>query len=140
CSRITVAGVMPNAHAARLQFSRYLRPGDRIVWSHACAEPVSLLEELIAQAEAIGPLAAFAATSFSGVLDAAAAQRVAISSIGAIGSLRQLAQARRLAIVPCHLSQVASMIDQGLIGCDVVLVQVSLPDAHGNHSFGLTGD
>jgi acyl-CoA hydrolase len=120
--------------------SRYLRPGDRIVWSHACAEPTSLIESLIAQAEAIGPLAAFAATSFSGVLDAAAAQRVSISSIGAIGSLRELARARRLAIVPCHLSQVAPMIEQGLIGCDVALVQVSPPDAHGNHSFGLTGD
>lgn len=131
---------MPDANATRLQFSRYLRPGDRIVWSHACAEPTSLLEDLIGQAEAIGPLAAFAATSFSGVLDAAAAQRMAISSIGAIGALRELAQARRLAIVPCHLSQVAPMIDQGLIGCDVALVQVSPPDGDGNHSFGLTGD
>lgn len=124
----------------RLDLSRYLRPGDRIVCSHACAEPTSLLQALIAQAQAIGPLAAFAATSFSGVLNAEAAQRLTISSIGAIGSLRELAQARRLAIVPCHLSQVAPMIDQGLIGCDVAMVQVSPPDAHGNHSFGLTGD
>ncbi|MGH8170553.1 MAG: hypothetical protein ACRETJ_08470, partial [Steroidobacteraceae bacterium] len=61
--------------AARLDLSRYLRPGDRIVWSHACAEPTSLVEALIAQAEAIGPLAVFAATSFSGVLSAEAAQR-----------------------------------------------------------------
>ncbi|HEV7138615.1 MAG TPA: acetyl-CoA hydrolase/transferase C-terminal domain-containing protein [Steroidobacteraceae bacterium] len=126
--------------ATRLDLSRHLRPGDRIVWSHACAEPTSLIEALIAQAEGIGPLAAFAATSFSGVLHEVAAQRIAISSIGAIGSLRELAQARRLAIVPCHLSQVASMIDQGLIGCDVALVQVSPADANGNHSFGLTGD
>lgn len=32
------------------------------------------------------------------------------------------------------------MIDRGLIGCDVALVQVSPPDADGNHSFGLIGD
>ncbi len=32
------------------------------------------------------------------------------------------------------------MIEQGLIGCDVAFVQVSPPDADGNHSYGLIGD
>ncbi len=126
--------------AARLDLSRFLRPGDRIVWGQACGEPTTLIEALIAQAQGIGPLAAFAATSFSGLLDATAAQRVAISSMGAIGSLRILAEAHRLAIVPCHVGQVAPMIEQGIIGCDVAFVQVSPPDAAGNHSFGLIGD
>ena len=126
--------------AARLDLTRFLRPGDRIVWGHACAEPTSLIEALIEQAEAIGPLTAFAATSFSGVLDAVAAQRIGICSLGAIGSLRELTQAHRLGIVPCHLSQVGPMIEHGLIGCDVAFVQVSPPDADGNHSFGLIGD
>jgi acyl-CoA hydrolase len=126
--------------AARLDLSRFLRPGDRIVWGQACGEPTTLVEALIAQAGRIGPLAAFAATSFSGLLDAAAAEKVAISSMGAIGLLRALAQAHRLAIVPCHVGQVAPMIEQGLIGCDVAFVQVSPPDGDGNHSFGLIGD
>jgi acyl-CoA hydrolase len=126
--------------AAGLDLSRFLRPGDRIVWGQACGEPTTLVEALIAQAEGIGPLAAFAATSFSGLLDAAAAQKVAIASMGAIGSLRVLAEAHRLAVVPCHVGQVAPMIEQGLIGCDVAFVQVSPPDAAGNHSFGLIGD
>jgi len=126
--------------AARLDLSRFLRAGDRIVWGQACGEPTTLVEALIAQAEAIGPLAAFAATSFSGLLDAAAAERVAISSMGAIGSLRTLAEAHRLAVVPCHVGQVAPMIEQGLIGCDVAFVQVSPPDAQGDHSLGLIGD
>ncbi|HVS78496.1 MAG TPA: acetyl-CoA hydrolase/transferase C-terminal domain-containing protein [Steroidobacteraceae bacterium] len=125
---------------AGLDLSRFLRPGDRIVWGQACGEPTTLVEALLAQAEGIGPLAAFAATSFSGLLDAAAAQKVAISSMGAIGSLRTLADAHRLAIVPCHVGQVAAMIAQGLIGCDVAFVQVSPADAQGNHSFGLIGD
>ncbi|MDE2051136.1 MAG: acetyl-CoA hydrolase, partial [Gammaproteobacteria bacterium] len=126
--------------AAGLDLSRFLRPGDRIVWGQACGEPTTLVETLIAQAEGIGPLAAFAATSFSGLLNAAAAEKVAISSMGAIGSLRTLAEAHRLAIVPCHVGQVAPMIEEGLIGCDVAFVQVSPPDAAGDHSFGLIGD
>jgi acyl-CoA hydrolase len=123
-----------------LDLGAYLRPGDRIVWGQACGEPTTLVQALIAQAEGIGELAAFAATSFSGLLDAEAAQRVSISSMGAIGALRTVAAAGRLSIVPCHVGQVAGMIEQGLIGCDVAFVQVSSPDFDGNHSFGLIND
>jgi acyl-CoA hydrolase len=125
---------------AGFDLTRFLKAGDRIVWGEACGEPTTLIEALLAQAERVGPLSAFAGTSFSGLLDVAAAERVAISSIGAIGSLRTLTDAHRLAIVPCHIGQVASMIEEGLIGCDVAFVQVSPADAAGNHSFGLISD
>jgi acyl-CoA hydrolase len=126
--------------AAGLDLSRFLRAGDRIVWGQACGEPTTLVEALIAQAEGIGNLGAFAATSFSGVLDAKAAERFALSSMGAIGALRTVAATGRLGIIPCHVGQVGAMIEQGLIGCDVAFVQVSPADAEGNHSFGLIGD
>jgi len=126
--------------AARLDLGRFLRPGDRIVWGQACGEPTTLVEALIAQAEGIGALSVFAATSFSGLLDVAAAEKLAISSMGAIGELRTLTAAHRLSIIPCHVSQVGPMIAQGLIGCDVAFVQVSPPDANGDHSFGLIND
>src|ERR1700757_932408 len=107
-----------------LDLRAFLRPGDRIVWGQACGEPTTLVEALIAQAAGIGQLSAFAATSFSGILSVEAAQRLSLSSMGAIGALRTLAAAGRLGIVPCHVSQVAPMIEQGLIGCDVAFVQV----------------
>ncbi len=47
----------------------YLRPGDHIVWGQACGEPTTLVEALISQAESIGDLSAFAATSFSGTVE-----------------------------------------------------------------------
>ena len=106
-----------------------MRPGDHIVWGQACGEPTTLVEALIAQAESIGRLSAFAATSFSGILGAEAAKRLSLSSMGAIGALRTVAATGRLGIVPCHVSQVGPMIEQGLIGCDVAFVQVSPPDA-----------
>jgi len=123
-----------------LNLSAFLRSGDHIVWGQACGEPTTLVEALIAQAETIGRLSAFAATSFSGILDARAAERLNLSSMGAIGALRTIAATGRLGIVPCHVSQVGPMIEQGLIGCDVAFVQVSAPDANGNHSFGLISD
>jgi acyl-CoA hydrolase len=126
--------------AAGLDLSSFVRAGDRIVWGQACGEPTTLVEALIAQAERIGRVSAFAATSFSGILSAAAAEKFDLSSMGAIGALRTVAAAGRLGVVPCHVSQVAPMIEQGLIGCDVAFVQVSPPDADGNHSFGLIND
>jgi acyl-CoA hydrolase len=126
--------------AARLDLRQFLRPGDRIVWGQACGEPTTLIEALIAQAAGLGGVSAFAATSFSGLLDVAAAHKIALSSMGAIGALRTLTAAHKLAVVPCHVGQVGPMIEQGLIGCDVAFVQVSPPDAHGNHSFGLIND
>jgi acyl-CoA hydrolase len=126
--------------ARSLDLGAFLRPGDRIVWGHACGEPTTLIEALIAQAEEIGGLAGFAATSFSGLLSAEAATKLNLSSMGAIGALRAVAAAGRLGIVPCHVGQVAPMIEQGLIGCDVAFVQVSPADAAGNHSYGLSND
>jgi acyl-CoA hydrolase len=123
-----------------VDLSRHVREGDRIVWGQACGEPTTLIEALIAQAEDIGHLSAFAATSFSSLLDAAAGAKIAISSMGAIGALRSLSAANRLSVIPCHVSQVAPMIQQGLIGCDVAFVQVSPPDTEGHHSYGLITD
>jgi acyl-CoA hydrolase len=126
--------------AARLDLGAFLRPGDRIVWGQACGEPTTLIEALLAQVAGIGPVSGFAATSFSGLLNAQAAEKIRIFSMGAIGALRTVAATGRLGIVPCHVSQIGSMIEQGLIGCDVAFVQVSPPDANGNHSFGLISD
>lgn len=126
--------------APGLKLAQFLRPGDRIVWGQACGEPTTLIEALIAQAQELGGVSAFAATSFSGLLDVPAAHKVAMSSMGAIGSLRTLTAAHQLAVVPCHVSQVGPMIELGLIGCDVAFVQVSPPDDWGNHSFGLIND
>jgi acyl-CoA hydrolase len=123
-----------------LDLSAFLRAGDHIVWGQACGEPTTLVEALIAQADSIGRLSAFAATSFSGILSVEAAAKLTLSSMGAMGALRTVASAGRLGIVPCHVSQIGPMIEQGLIGCDVAFVQVSPPDANGNHSFGLIND
>ena len=126
--------------AGKLDLAQFLRPGHHIVWGQACGEPTTLVEALISQVANIGRVSAFAATSFSGLLTPEAAQRFDLSSMGAIGALRTVAAKGRLGIIPCHVSQVAPMIEQGLIGCDVAFVQVSPPDADGNHSFGLISD
>jgi acyl-CoA hydrolase len=123
-----------------LDLSEFLRPGDRIVLGHACGEPVTLVEALLAQAAGIGGLSAFLATSFSGLLTPEATAGLEVLSMGAMGALRTLARAGRLGVIPCHVGQIGPMIEAGHIGCDVAFVQVSPADADGNHSLGLVSD
>ena len=123
-----------------IDLSQYIRPGDHIVWGQACGEPTTLLEALIAQAEGIGNLSAFSASSFSGLLTPDACSKFAFSSMGAIGALRSVAAAGKLGIIPCHVGQIGSFIEQGLIGCDIAFVQVSPATREGHHSFGLISD
>jgi acyl-CoA hydrolase len=123
-----------------IDLSQYLRRGDRIVLGQACGEPTTLIEALIAQGRDISGLSAFIATSFSGIFTPDSADSFALSSMGAIGALRSMSKAHKLGIIPCHVGQVAPLIEQGLIGCDVAMVQVSPADADGNHSLGLISD
>ena len=131
---------MRTVSADDLDLSEFLRPGDRIVIGQACGEPTTLVEALTAQGRDIGGLSAFIATSFSGLLTPAATEGISIASMGAIGALRSLAKEHRLSVIPCHVSHVGPMIEAGTLGCDVAFVQVSLPNADGYHSFGLTSD
>ncbi|MET8651148.1 acetyl-CoA hydrolase/transferase family protein [Nocardia aurea] len=126
--------------ADELDLRTILRPGDRIVIGQACGEPTTLLEALIAQGREIGGLSAFVATSFSGIFTPEATDSFALSSMGAIGTLRSLTKEHRLGIVPCHVSRVGPLIESGAIGCDVAFVQVSPADENGEHSFGLISD
>ena len=126
--------------AAQLDLAQFLRRGDHIVIGQACGEPSTLIEALIVQGSHIGDLHAFVATNFSGIFTPESANSFSLSSMGAIGSLRSMAKAGKLSIIPCHFGQIGPMIEAGIIGCDVAFLQVSPADEDGNHSFGLVSD
>lgn len=126
--------------ASELDLSRFLKPGDHVVFGQACGEPTTLVEALIEQGEAIGGLHAFIATSFSGLFTPESARSFRLSSMGAIGALRSMTKANALDVIPVHVSQIACLIEAGIMPCDVAMIQVSPADAQGNHSCGLISD
>lgn len=126
--------------ADALDLAGIVRSGDHIVWGQACGEPTTLIETLIAQRDRLGGVAAFAGSSFSGLLTPEITDHIRLSSMGAIGALRSLTKAGSLDIIPCHVGQIAGFINVGIIDCDVAFVQVSPADADGNHSYGLIND
>lgn len=126
--------------ADTLDLSQILLPGDHIILGHACGEPATLIEKLIAQRHRLGGVNLFAASSFSSSLVPEMTDCIRLASMGAIGSLRRIAQTGRLDIIPCHVGQIGAMIEDGTLRCDVAMVQVSPADEHGRHSYGLIND
>ena len=116
------------------------RPGDGIICGQACAEPQTLLEALVAQRAAFAGARLFLGASYSGIVSPEHADHLRLSSYGAIGRNRALADAGALEVLPVPYSQLGPQIRQRKIACDLVMVQVSPPNARGEYSLGLAAD
>ena len=123
-----------------LEMAQFIRPGDALVWGQGCDEPLTLIEALLTQRAGLGGVSAFAGSSFSSVLKPEHTDHISFRSMGANGSMRSLAKTGSLGIVPCHVGQIGRLISDRRIRCDVALVQISRPDADGNHSYGVIND
>ena len=114
-----------------------IRPGDGIIWGQACAEPQTLVEALVAQRGRLGGVGAFLGSSYSGIVAPGHADHLRLSAYCGTGRNRALADAGVLDILPVPYSQLDSLIRNRKIPCDVVMVQVSPPNARGEFSLGL---
>jgi acetyl-CoA hydrolase len=120
-----------------IDLASVIRPGDGIIWGQACAEPQTLVEALVSQRERLGGLRAFVGSSYSGIVKPEHADHLSFSSYCGTGANRALADAGVLEILPCPYSQLGALISSRAIPCDVAMVQVSPPNAHGEYSLGL---
>jgi acetyl-CoA hydrolase len=123
-----------------VELSSVIRPGDGILWGQACAEPQTLVEALVSQRGRLGGVGCFLGSSYSGIVKAEHADDLTLSSYCGIGTNRALADAGVLGILPVPYSQLGSLIRSRAIPADVVLVQVSPPNARGEYSLGLAAD
>ena len=128
---------MSAARVPSVGLDSVIRPGDGLVWGQACAEPQSLVEALIAQRAALSGCRAFLGSSYSGLLRPEHADHLRLSSYCGTGSNRALADAGVLEILPAPYSQLGALLRGGRIKCDVVMLQVSPPNARGEYSLGL---
>jgi len=117
-----------------------IRPGDGILWGQACAEPQTLVEALVSQRQDLGGVGCFLGSSYSGTVQPAHADHLRLSSYCGIGTNRALADAGVLEILPVPYSQLGALIRDRKIKCDVLMLQVSPPNARGEHSLGLAAD
>ncbi len=110
------------------------------MWGQACAEPQTLVEALVAQRAGWGEVGCFLGSSYSGIVKPEHADHLRLSSYCAIGTNRALADAGVLEVLPVPYSQLAPLLRRDGIRCDVLMLQVSPPNAHGEYSLGLAAD
>jgi acyl-CoA hydrolase len=128
--------------AAALDLSRFVRPGDSVVVAQASAEPLTLTEALVAQADRLGPITVFLGASWSDTFAPDRAPGFRYVSYGALGTNARLARAGRLEIIPVHYSQLSWLFESGVCRADVALLGLSqAPDGALNlgaaHGFAL---
>jgi acetyl-CoA hydrolase len=114
-----------------------IRPGDGILWGQACAEPQTLVEALVAQRQSISGARIFLGSSYSGIVKPEHADHLRLTSYCGTATNRALSDAGVLEILPAPYSQLGSLIRSRAIPSDVVLLQVSPPNARGEYSLGL---
>lgn len=125
----------------RLEFSEYLRCGDGVIWGQVTGEPTPLTRTLMAQRTDIaGGFSVFLGASFSDTVQVEHADHIRFRGIGGIAANRRLTKAGALAVVPAQISAIPGYIRGGQIACDVVLVQLSPPDANGRFGYGVASD
>ena len=114
-----------------------IRPGDGVLWGQACAEPRALVQAFVEQRAACSGARVFMGSSYSALVKPEHADHLRLSSYCGTGSNRALADAGVLDILPAPYSRLGGLIREGRIACDVVLLQVSPPNARGEYSLGL---
>lgn len=114
--------------AASLDLARFVRPGDTVAVSQTSAEPQTLCEALVAQADRIGELRVFIGASYTGIFAPDASPSLRYASYGALASNARLMKAGRLDVVPCHYSQLGWLFDGGPWRADVVVLGLAQAD------------
>ena len=123
-----------------LDLAAYLEPGDGIWWGQGGAEPEPLVNALLDQADAIGPLRAFTGLTWNERFAGALPRSLSMVSYGGLGQLRGLSRRGVLEVVPCHYSALPRLFARRLLPSDVGFLQVSAPGADGTVSLGIGVD
>ncbi|MDR3448600.1 MAG: acetyl-CoA hydrolase/transferase C-terminal domain-containing protein [Alphaproteobacteria bacterium] len=123
-----------------LDFSRIVRPGDGVIWSQVTGEPTPLTTRLMEQRKFIGSFSIFLGASFSETVTPEHADCVRIAAIGGVGANKRLSAAKKLEILPIHISAVPQYIEEGLIPSDVAIVQIAPSEEKGFYEYAVTSD
>lgn len=131
---------MPMKEPSQPDLPRYIRDGDSILFGQAAAEPLTLTRALVAQRQSWGQLKVFLGIALSDTFKPEHADHFQFMSYCGAGANRHLARAGVLDVFPSAYSSFPQVLGAGRPFADVVLVQVSLPDANGRYSLGLAND
>ena len=124
----------------RSVLAQHLRPGDHVVVGQATGEPPGLVREMFALASEFEQLNVFCGYSLNPAWSAPIEAALRVKTYCGLGSMRHLVERGTACVIPAQMSQLVSYFESGLLKSDVVLLQVSPPDAQGYYSLGCAVD
>jgi 4-hydroxybutyrate CoA-transferase len=119
-----------------------VKSGDRVVFAHACGEPLDLVDALVARAPELRDveIVHMVAMGKGEYAKPEHAESFYHNSVFVGASTRQAIYEGRGDYTPCHFHEIPDLFLKGYLPPDVVLVQLSPPDKHGFCSFGISVD
>jgi acyl-CoA hydrolase len=121
--------------AQALDLSRFLRPGDTVIWSQGTGEPETVVGAFVAQRHAYARTRVFLGSSYSDVIRPEHADAMDFIGIGAVGRTKAFLDAGVLDVIPCHLSELPRLVASGRLRIDVAFVHAAR-DETGKLSYG----
>src|SRR6516164_9277200 len=119
-----------------LDFARLIRSGETVGWAEATAEPVFLTRLLDAQAARCAPFRVFFPLTFSHTLGTGHPQ-VTVTALGGASAGRRFFAGGAGNVIPANISDLPGLIATGRLAIDIVLLQLSGPDAAHRYNTGL---
>jgi acetyl-CoA hydrolase len=123
-----------------IDLSALIHPGEALLVGQGTGEPRTLTEALVEQRARLGSACVFLGATYSGTFRPEHADHLRFVALGGLGTNAALDRAGVLDVLPCHVSELPTLIERGRVPVDVVLVQVSPPGPDGRFSLGVVAD
>ena len=119
-----------------------VKSGDRVVIAHACGEPPSLVEALVARAPELTEVEIVHMVAMGPAKYAQPGMEKSFrhNALFVGGTTRKAVEEKRADYTPCFFSEIPRLFKQNLLPVDVALIQVTPPDAEGFCSYGVSVD
>lgn len=121
---------------------KHIQSGNRVVFGHCIGEPPALVEALVENKEAYQDveIVHMVAMGKGTYTQPGMEKHFRHNAFFVGGATRQAVNDGRADYTPCFFSQVPRMFKDGYLPVDVLMTQVSPPDAHGYCSLGTSVD
>lgn len=134
--------VYQNKLVSAEQAVKVVKSGNRIVTGHACGEPSSLVEALVARAPELSAVEIVHMVAMGPAKYAQPGMEASFrhNALFVGASTRKAVEEKRADYTPCFFSEIPRLFREKLLPVDVALIQITPPDEEGFCSYGLSAD
>lgn len=119
-----------------------IKSGDRVVTGHACGEPQTLVEALVARSTEIKDVEIVHMVAMGPAKYAQPGLEKSFrhNALFVGGSTRKAVEEKRADFTPCFFSEIPRLFKNNILPIDVALIQITPPDEQGFCSYGISAD